>query len=399
MKRTATVVVVLLALAFVLVWGNPLGSRAEAVETVSTKAAAAKPSDLEIDKFVKSILEQNEISRKAARKLHVDSVIKVSGHGEFRLAKPAGGKNDCIWYLAAKLLQDQSPAPTWVLEKQSVVETVIPAVTAPAPMPTKSEPSFFTKLWGWIWGAIMTILGWLWWLLKLLLWLALVALALLVAWLLLRVLRRVARIIIRRAQESERLNPNRYPPVVRNGLSADPATAHQKIEQIVRDAYPSGPAVVRSERGHLIHRSGQRYLFVKMHFGDGQDRTVKFDTYEPVWRITLANGDVLFARASCGNLISGRFQLPRGWEFRLEPGMSYSAPDPEPVRVTVPVNPPSPPKEPTATTLVETKTRRSVEVNLSGDKIVVNTDGDLPTKIEQEGDKVTILFPRKEDKV
>lgn len=106
-------------------------------------------------------------------------------------------------------------------------------------------------------------------------------------------------------------------PAISGGLSNNPVEAASQISALI------GSRVVKSERGRLICAAPTK---VDMNFSDGLKR-VQLVSGEEYYRITESNGNVRYARLSCGNLIGGSFSLlPLGVTFvpNAEPGSSWT---------------------------------------------------------------------------
>ncbi len=198
-----------------------------------------------------------------------DTVLfpSLSGPGtEFLIAdSPANGIHDCLYlmtgkYLAGKLVTQPVP---------EIVKPVPPVIVEPI---KESNPDFWA-------------------------WFILIGLALLV----------IAAYLLNRFRPwNSRCNLNRH-PMIDGGLSNDAAEAAAQISALI----PSS-AVKKSERGYLICASPVK---VEMNFSDGIKR-IKIISGEIYYRITQEDGIVRYARAACGNLVTGSIrELPKDVTF------------------------------------------------------------------------------------
>jgi len=347
------------------------GSSTAAVPAVLT------PSTNDIGALTKRILSENKLSENDARHLSVGTKLQVPGHGTYELTAKGSGREDCPWFLADRLLRGQSPAPVF----QPVKETPKPVVAAPVVIPTIPTAAPGSEFPWWIIiaaiAAGMTAFAFLLW----------------------------------RALDSDR-----RPPVINGGIRGSSDEMARHIEHIVSSAGYSSP-VVRSIRGRITHPR-KRWTLVRMRFGDGLIHFTRLHNGETVWMITLQDGTDLLARAACGNLVSGRFFLPEGWEFTLdtEPEIVHTVPVrttpvapvvPAPVIPTVPTVTPTPalvvaPVIPTApvttandtvtVTVTVTEDGKERKYEISGDREKFPTslkvgNLDLKLPLQQKGEK------------
>ncbi len=114
-------------------------------------------------------------------------------------------------------------------------------------------------------------------------------------------------------------NPDRFPPVIRGGLSKDLNVVKEQIESL-RD--PKDTRIIRNvETGHFSREYGPHSIPVLMNFADRQ-REIPFKPADPSAKIIYTNGDVEYYRNRCGNKMSPIYggaekalQIPDGWRF------------------------------------------------------------------------------------
>lgn len=186
---------------------------------------------------------------------------------------PQANIHDCLWRITGKYLSQE-------------IETAPAVIVAPTPTPAPVVAPKADHSWPWWLIALLAIV---------------LGAALFLIWYLTR---------------------NNRHPVIRGGLSNDPALAARQITA----AYPRQSPAVTVTRGTLISADG-RPARVMTQFSNGA-RNATLQSGESAYQVVRQNGNTDYYRQHCGNLVGevsdGRFQLPEGWSF-VPAGESHQA--------------------------------------------------------------------------
>jgi hypothetical protein len=235
--------------------------------------------------------------------------------------------------------------------------------------------------------------------------------------------------------EKFKRNPKNFPPVIKGGLSQDPAKAAVQIANLNPTRNNTNP-IVKIELGHLVcHLRDVKPFEAQMVFGDGQTRIVDIHDGDTAYRVTRQDGIVEYYRTQCGNLYGiigmGRadFELPGAWSFIIDGTWTAPATTPNteantatpapavapaptaPATTATPATSPTPANDeakPATTSEVQLPTPAptadekqhtiTVEISDGTNTITVKATGDkanMPTRVEHTpGAKTIVYFPR-----
>ncbi|MDP3995336.1 MAG: hypothetical protein Q8P78_01840 [bacterium] len=143
--------------------------------------------------------------------------------------------------------------------------------------------------------------------------------------------------LIKRRSERE-LNPATHMPMVRNGLSEDPEKALDQVQGATSVYHGHNRFVQSVERGTLHDTNGRQSFIAPMEHGDGVTRDKKLNAGDQCYRVQVRIGSEQAEPVTeywfrhCGNrfgeIKSGQFQLPVGWEFVPMPNQAAHALEP-----------------------------------------------------------------------
>jgi len=194
------------------------------------------------------------------------------------------GRHDCVWLISERYYFQNISQPM-------VVEPVTPE---PEPVPAKANKKDIIYLW--LFGIMAGLI--------------------------------VLYFLITEIRKRRPINPNSQPPVMRDGLSNDDATA---IRQIAQNQNLSPENITKMERCMLVRHSGPTKIKVLMEFRNGTKKSY-VTPGELVSRITIEEDGktrVEYWRNHCGNrfgaIKEGQFELPAGWEAVVQ--NTYSNPE------------------------------------------------------------------------
>jgi len=140
-----------------------------------------------------------------------------------------------------------------------------------------------------------------------------------------------------RSRMERELNPATHPPVVRGGLSEDPQQALQQVQAATLIQHGPNRFVQQVERGILRDANGRQSFIAPMEHGDGIRRDKRLNAGDVCYRVQVRIGSELSEPVTeywyrhCGNrfgeIKSGQFQLPEGWEFIPTPNQAAPVPE------------------------------------------------------------------------
>jgi len=122
-------------------------------------------------------------------------------------------------------------------------------------------------------------------------------------------------------------NPDKYTPVIPEGLPKDPAKAFDLLALYYprlldpEDKITNNKHLQEISRGYLSRRFDDKEIEVQMAFEDGI-RRVRIARGDSIHRATYSDGSVFYFRSCCGNMFVSDsqepFQFPAGWSFVSE---------------------------------------------------------------------------------